>query len=531
MRIDTHGARGVACLLLLGCLAAASGVSAAPGDRTTRSPSVLRTEGGTQSSAAVRSDGELVVVWVTANGIEAQRYLSNRSPDGPVQLIAPAPDARFKYVEPQVSIGNDGGFVVAWLKTPVSFNDDRSLAVIEARVWANGPRSEIITVSTPSTYPMTEPSVARDPDNGRFAIAWTAPDPVRTQQTAYLRVFYGGGNPLGAPFRLNSPPGGASRSTRVRVALSNDVIVAAWSQGQALSVEWSWSLRAKFLTREGVAIGNAFTVARTSDDVGAIRPFELAIGYNNDVVIAYPRMVHSSDMEWGTGLYARRYALAASPQARGGEFQVSSQLTSLDFDVDVDTFGNMAFAWSEPDYLHSDLTYLHTRLYRPGGVAVTNDERFHFNNVGNHAPHYLNVGLYDAGEFLVTFSAESSSGTFAGATFAQAFAGPRDTRVSCLRYIATIVGSPGNDRLMGLRSDDVINGLGGNDRVNGYGGADVICGGGGADILYGDWGKDELDGGPGDDVLDGGDGYDTCNGGSQTNADSAVQCEGVSNVP
>src|SRR5262249_54488287 len=75
MRIDFYGDRGAACFLLLGALAAASGASAAPGDRITRSATVLRAEGGTESSSAVRGDGASVVVWVTPNGIEAQRYL------------------------------------------------------------------------------------------------------------------------------------------------------------------------------------------------------------------------------------------------------------------------------------------------------------------------------------------------------------------------------------------------------------------------------------------------------------------------
>jgi hypothetical protein len=40
-----------------------------------------------------------------------------------------------------------------------------------------------------------------------------------------------------------------------------------------------------------------------------------------------------------------------------------------------------------------------------------------------------------------------------------------------------------------------------------------------------------LSGGTDDDVLDGGDGWDQCNGDGHTNADSAVQCEGVASVP
>ncbi len=95
-------------------------------------------------------------------------------------------------------------------------------------------------------------------------------------------------------------------------------------------------------------------------------------------------------------------------------------------------------------------------------------------------------------------------------------------RPRCLGLVATIVGTPGADRIVGTAGRDVIVGLGGNDAISGRGGADVICGGDGRDtlgggvgndVVGGDGGNDRLLGGPGRDRMFGGAGNDQLGGG------------------
>ena len=74
--------------------------------------------------------------------------------------------------------------------------------------------------------------------------------------------------------------------------------------------------------------------------------------------------------------------------------------------------------------------------------------------------------------------------------------------VLCDGRPATIVGTPGDDKLIGDASDDVIVGLGGNDTLVGKGGNDTICGFDGDDTLIGGPGDDILLGGRGSDWLD-----------------------------
>lgn len=84
---------------------------------------------------------------------------------------------------------------------------------------------------------------------------------------------------------------------------------------------------------------------------------------------------------------------------------------------------------------------------------------------------------------------------------------------TCFEYVATIVGTDGNDKLTGTSGDDVIVGRGGNDEIDGGGGNDVICGDDGNDTIYGGDGDDTINGNVGNDYIEGGNGNDFIRGG------------------
>ncbi|HNA86400.1 MAG TPA: calcium-binding protein [Nitrospira sp.] len=77
-----------------------------------------------------------------------------------------------------------------------------------------------------------------------------------------------------------------------------------------------------------------------------------------------------------------------------------------------------------------------------------------------------------------------------------------------------ISGGGGNDTIYGGISDDVLEGDAGNDLLGGGGGNDTLRGGAGQDHLDGSIGNDTLDGGDGDDLLMDLAGDDTLNGGA-----------------
>jgi uncharacterized delta-60 repeat protein len=84
----------------------------------------------------------------------------------------------------------------------------------------------------------------------------------------------------------------------------------------------------------------------------------------------------------------------------------------------------------------------------------------------------------------------------------------------CSGKQATIVGTPGRDRIKGTRRGDVIVALGGNDVISGLDGNDVVCGGAGDDVIAGGRGRDTLRGEAGKDRLVGGAGRDKLVGGA-----------------
>lgn len=103
---------------------------------------------------------------------------------------------------------------------------------------------------------------------------------------------------------------------------------------------------------------------------------------------------------------------------------------------------------------------------------------------------------------------------------------------SCFGQEATIVGTPGDDVLVGREDTaDVIVGLGGDDTIFGaedHTSVDVpgdrLCGGAGADYIRGGAGEDRIQGGAGDDDADGGFGYDVITQGGSGN-DRVRDCD------
>ena len=97
----------------------------------------------------------------------------------------------------------------------------------------------------------------------------------------------------------------------------------------------------------------------------------------------------------------------------------------------------------------------------------------------------------------------------------------RPKRFRCGKRIATIVGTPGRDRLQGSIGPDVIAARGGRDRIDGVEGDDRICAGAGRDKVRGGPGDDRLRGNKGRDRLNGGPGADRC---PRSYADSLRSC-------
>ena len=81
-------------------------------------------------------------------------------------------------------------------------------------------------------------------------------------------------------------------------------------------------------------------------------------------------------------------------------------------------------------------------------------------------------------------------------------------------FASFIVGSGGDDTLIGTNQNDFIHGSGGDDLIRARGGDDVAIGGLGNDAVHGEGDKDLVVGSNGDDLLTGGKENDTLSGDS-----------------
>ena len=115
---------------------------------------------------------------------------------------------------------------------------------------------------------------------------------------------------------------------------------------------------------------------------------------------------------------------------------------------------------------------------------------------------------------------------------AAAIGSPAAAAYVCFGQAATIVGTPGDDVLIGREDTaDVIVGLGGDDVIFGAedvnaatGPGDRLCGGAGADYIRGGVGEDRIQGGRGNDNVDGSFQLDVITQGGRGN-DMVADCD------
>src|SRR3989304_7137788 len=86
---------------------------------------------------------------------------------------------------------------------------------------------------------------------------------------------------------------------------------------------------------------------------------------------------------------------------------------------------------------------------------------------------------------------------------------PANAILNCDGFVATIIGTSGDDLIDGTPEDNVIMGLDGNDIINGNGGNDIVCSGSGSDVVTTGSGNDYLHGEGGADTFHAGDGNNT----------------------
>lgn len=135
----------------------------------------------------------------------------------------------------------------------------------------------------------------------------------------------------------------------------------------------------------------------------------------------------------------------------------------------------------------------------PGSTTIGNEIIIDFSSVGVEVD--LAAGTAAKKQFYVEIS--GGAATIIGTTTV-------DTLIS----IENVIGSGGDDRLLGSAAANQLVGLAGDDTLDGRDGNDTLLAGAGRDTLVGGTGADVLNGGDNDDLLIGGAGADSIDGGN-----------------
>jgi hypothetical protein len=165
---------------------------------------------------AVAPSGDFVVVWWSYEGwdggddsgasVQARRFDADGEPLGPeFQVNTYTTDDQYR---PNVAIGDDGGFVVAWVSTGSPGPDQSQTSIQGQRFDAQGaPAGSQFQVNTYSLFnQLFTPGLDVAP-NGDFVVAWTSDGSFGTDNQYWSiqgQRYDGDGGPLGGEFQVNS---------------------------------------------------------------------------------------------------------------------------------------------------------------------------------------------------------------------------------------------------------------------------------------------------------------------------------------
>jgi hypothetical protein len=153
-------------------------------------------------SVAMDSDGDFVVVWqssgpdVEGHGIFAQRYNSAGLPQGGEFRVG-------AYVQgykrtPTVAMDGDGGFIVAWTNSPAGLSAYGELIYVQRYSPAGVPQGVEFKVNQYNSVYESSPTVTIG-EHGGFVVAWRS-----SRGSMYAHRFNSAGVPQGGEFPINT---------------------------------------------------------------------------------------------------------------------------------------------------------------------------------------------------------------------------------------------------------------------------------------------------------------------------------------
>ncbi|MCA8995628.1 MAG: VCBS repeat-containing protein [Planctomycetaceae bacterium] len=358
------------------------------------------------AAAAVDANRNFVVVWQSYGddgsglGIRGRRLDANGDPLGPAFDVNTFIDGNQS--NPDVASDAAGNFVVVW----ESADQDSSGHGIYAQRFDStgakaGPEFQVTTVTAGD---QSDPTVAMNPDDGSFVVAWEGPDADLTG--IYAQRFDANGNPVGGEFAVNnftdteqvSPAASMNENGQFAITWVSDhrVLFDPTDSEKSIFVQWYDS--------SGVATGDE-ALAHTIDPAAEAQEYpDIALDASGNFVLAWQSITQDGSA-WG--VYARQF-LANKTPVQPAEFLVNQTTEENQRHVSVvsDPDGNFTISW-QSDLQDQSATAIISRQYNADGTPETDESLV---NTWELGPQTLPVmAMTPAGDFGVFWIGQGTS--------------------------------------------------------------------------------------------------------------------------
>ena len=420
------------------------------------------------------ADGGHVVVWSDASKVMGQRYDAAGNPAGGEFTVASSKIYNNLESPPAVIALAGGGFAVAW-------NEDTSYHVKVQRFDASGNAvgSLIDVYGSGATY---NPSITATADGGFVVTASIGTTSgVANANSVLLRRFTADGTPLGTAITLVTGNVGTAYGTVA--ALSSGNLVTLWRAGDGSG----GGLFGRILGPSGINIGPDFQVNTTTAGDQKV-PVITALA-DGGFVVAWQSAGQDGA---GWGIYARRFDAAGI--AVGSEFRVNTTAAGDQTLPAVTALadGGFSIAWTSNGQDGFGLG-VYAQRYSAAGTAVGGETRVA--QTTYNAQDQPSITGRPDGSWVVTWRSDNNTGT--GTDIYSRIYG---TPGSLPDGFTEVIGSAGDDWLIGTPAREILSGNLGNDYLDGADGTDLLDGGAGNDTLVSSAGDDTLKGGLGNDT-------------------------------
>ena len=302
---------------------------------------------------ALAPSGEFVVVWWSYQGwdggdddgasVQARRFGADGAPLGPeFQVNTYTTDDQYRA---NVAIGDDGGFVVAWVSTGSPGNDQSLTSIQGQRFDADGaPLGDQFQVNTFTLFSQfLMPGVDIAPD-GDFVVAWTSDGSFGGDTEGWSiqgQRYDAQGTPAGGEFQVNSYTLYNQSSPDVAFGPAGEFVVVWHSYG--LLEDGFSTPHAQRYDADGAPVGGQFQVNDTT--IGPHVQPRVAIAPNGDFVVVFTANTTQGGDTSDFSVHGKRFR--ADGSELGEQFLLNSYTTNRQFlpAVATDPEGDFLVAW------------------------------------------------------------------------------------------------------------------------------------------------------------------------------------------